>query len=222
MSHRLFKTKFNAEPYSALGLQRLQNSSTSTTSSAAPRTIPRQTLIRASARLGRSSSTGSRRRSSSTSPPSSSVHYPLPPLSRPSSPALAYTLSCRSTKTPFRWSSPAHVHKWNDYGLAYGPRHYTMAATRYDANAYMLLEVDTKQANNTLPQSRSGRVVYALQQALLLPLIATFYSSQPVLSFRTLLYDFAMPLSLLCLRRRVRDPGQCPPLCPMLRQATAL
>jgi Calcineurin-like phosphoesterase len=39
-----------------------------------------------------------------------------------------------------------HVHKWGDYKNNYGPQHYTMAATRYDPNAYMLMEVDTKKA----------------------------------------------------------------------------
>ena len=37
-----------------------------------------------------------------------------------------------------------HQHKWVDYHHDYGPQHYIMAATRYDPNAYMLMEVDTK------------------------------------------------------------------------------
>jgi hypothetical protein len=39
-----------------------------------------------------------------------------------------------------------HTHKWIDFGHTYGPLHYTMAATRYDANAYMLIEIDKKRA----------------------------------------------------------------------------
>ena len=39
-----------------------------------------------------------------------------------------------------------HQHKWVDYHREYGPQHYIMAATRYDPNAYMLMEVDTKRA----------------------------------------------------------------------------
>ena len=38
-----------------------------------------------------------------------------------------------------------HVHKWIDFAHTYGPQHYIMAATRYDPNAYMLMEVDTKR-----------------------------------------------------------------------------
>jgi len=37
-----------------------------------------------------------------------------------------------------------HVHKWIDYSTTFGPQHYVMAATRYDPNAYMLMEVNTK------------------------------------------------------------------------------
>ena len=37
-----------------------------------------------------------------------------------------------------------HLHKWFDFGHTYGPQHIGMAATRYDPNAYMLLEVDTR------------------------------------------------------------------------------
>ncbi len=38
-----------------------------------------------------------------------------------------------------------HLHKWLDFSHTYGPQHYVMAATRYDPNAYMLLEVDTRR-----------------------------------------------------------------------------
>jgi predicted MPP superfamily phosphohydrolase len=35
-----------------------------------------------------------------------------------------------------------HWHKWVDFAHTFGPQHYVMAATRYDENAYMLLELD--------------------------------------------------------------------------------
>ena len=37
-----------------------------------------------------------------------------------------------------------HWHKWVDFAHTFGPQHYVMAATRYDSNAYMLMEVDTQ------------------------------------------------------------------------------
>jgi 3',5'-cyclic AMP phosphodiesterase CpdA len=35
-----------------------------------------------------------------------------------------------------------HWHKWVDFAHTFGPQHYVMAATRYDEDAYMLLEID--------------------------------------------------------------------------------
>ncbi len=38
-----------------------------------------------------------------------------------------------------------HWHKWVDFAHTYGPQHYVIAATRYDPNAYMLMEVDRQR-----------------------------------------------------------------------------
>jgi 3',5'-cyclic-AMP phosphodiesterase len=35
-----------------------------------------------------------------------------------------------------------HWHKWYDFARTYGPPHYVIGATRYDENAYMLVEAD--------------------------------------------------------------------------------
>lgn len=37
-----------------------------------------------------------------------------------------------------------HWHRWYDFARTFGPQHYTVASTRYDEDAYMLVEVDTK------------------------------------------------------------------------------
>lgn len=37
-----------------------------------------------------------------------------------------------------------HWHRWFDFAKTFGPQHYTVASTRYDEDAYMLVEVDTK------------------------------------------------------------------------------
>lgn len=37
-----------------------------------------------------------------------------------------------------------HWHKWVDFAHTYGPQHYVSAATRYDPNAYMLFEADSR------------------------------------------------------------------------------
>lgn len=38
-----------------------------------------------------------------------------------------------------------HWHRWFDFAKTFGPQHYTVASTRYDEDAYMLVEVDTKK-----------------------------------------------------------------------------
>jgi hypothetical protein len=41
-----------------------------------------------------------------------------------------------------------HWHKWYDYARTFGPPHYVMGATRYDEDAYLLIEVDTVNASH--------------------------------------------------------------------------
>lgn len=43
-----------------------------------------------------------------------------------------------------------HWHKWFEFGRSYGPQHLVMAATRYDSNAYLLVEVDRKRVSHRL------------------------------------------------------------------------
>lgn len=48
-----------------------------------------------------------------------------------------------------------HWHKWYDFARTFGPPHYVMGATRFDEDAYMLIEVDTLKATHkflNLPQ----------------------------------------------------------------------
>jgi hypothetical protein len=43
-----------------------------------------------------------------------------------------------------------HWHRWFDFGRSYGPPHLVMAATRYDPNAYLIVDVDTKAMKHRL------------------------------------------------------------------------
>lgn len=43
-----------------------------------------------------------------------------------------------------------HWHKWFDFGRSYGPSHLVIAATRYDPNAYLIVDVDTKAMKHRL------------------------------------------------------------------------
>ncbi|HEV7923891.1 MAG TPA: metallophosphoesterase [Verrucomicrobiae bacterium] len=43
-----------------------------------------------------------------------------------------------------------HWHRWVDFGRQYGPQHLVMAATRYDSNAYLIVEADKKAVSHQL------------------------------------------------------------------------
>jgi len=43
-----------------------------------------------------------------------------------------------------------HWHKWFEFGRSFGPQHLVMAATRYDPNAYLIVEADTKSVSHRL------------------------------------------------------------------------
>ena len=43
-----------------------------------------------------------------------------------------------------------HWHRWFDFARSYGPPHLVMAATRYDPNAYLIVEVDVRSARHQL------------------------------------------------------------------------
>lgn len=43
-----------------------------------------------------------------------------------------------------------HWHRWFEFGRSYGPQHLVMAATRYDENAYLIVEADTRAVSHQL------------------------------------------------------------------------
>ncbi len=43
-----------------------------------------------------------------------------------------------------------HWHRWFEFGRSYGPQPLVMAATRYDPNAYLIIDVDTKTGNHQI------------------------------------------------------------------------
>ena len=43
-----------------------------------------------------------------------------------------------------------HWHRWFEFGRSFGPPHLVMAATRYDLNAWLMVEVDTKTMRHEL------------------------------------------------------------------------
>lgn len=43
-----------------------------------------------------------------------------------------------------------HWHRWHDFKTEFGPQHFVMGATRYDADSYMVVDVDTLSATYTI------------------------------------------------------------------------
>jgi hypothetical protein len=147
MSHRLFKAKFNAEPYSVvdykgykfihlnnfLGTTQDRNSADFNPSVGS---LGEEQLHWFEAQLQQHK------------PTFVFIHYPLV-QDRPTE-FVDYGLHplLKKYQSNIQLVISGHVHKWIDYGHTFGPQHYTMAATRYDPNAYMLIEVDTRHATS--------------------------------------------------------------------------
>ncbi len=147
MSHRLFKAKFNAEPYSVVDYKgykfiQLNNFLGSTQDRNAADFNP------GIGSLGEEQLHWFEAQLQQHKPTFVFIHYPLV-QDRPTEFA-DYGLHplLKKYQGNIQLVVSGHVHKWIDYGHTFGPQHYTMAATRYDPNAYMLLEVDTRHATS--------------------------------------------------------------------------
>jgi predicted MPP superfamily phosphohydrolase len=145
MSHRLFEAKFNTKPYSVLDYKgykfiHLNNFLGTTQDRTSPDYNP------GIGSLGEEQLHWFEAQLQQHKPTFAFIHYPLT-LEKPTEFA-DYGLFplLRKYQDTIQLVVSGHVHKWNDYARNYGPQHYTMAATRYDPNAYMLMEVDTKRA----------------------------------------------------------------------------
>ena len=143
MSHRLFKAKFNTEPYSALDYKgcrflHLNNFLGSTQDRTAPDFNP------GIGSLGEQQLHWLEAQLADRKPTFVFIHYPL--LQIVSTEFADYGLHpiLRKHADTIQLVVSGHVHKWIDFAHTYGPQHYIMAATRYDPNAYMLLEIDSR------------------------------------------------------------------------------
>ena len=141
MSNRLFKAKFNADPYSVLDYKGckfihlnnfLGTTQDRTSSSFNPNigSLGEEQLHWFEAQL-------QQRR-----PTFVFIHYPL--IQDLPTEFGDYGLQplLRKYKDTIQLVVSGHMHKWIDFAHTYGPQHYVMAATRYDPNAYMLLEIE--------------------------------------------------------------------------------
>ena len=144
MSHRLFKAKFNADPYSALNYKgwkfvHLNNFLGSTQDRTASTFSPN------TGSLGEEQLHWLEAQLQERKPTFVFVHYPLLQIAPTEFGDYGLHPLLRKYQDNIQLVVTGHVHKWIDFAHTYGPQHYIMAATRYDPNAYMLMEVDTKR-----------------------------------------------------------------------------
>lgn len=141
MSNRLFKAKFNADPYSVLDYKgykfiHLNNFLGSTQDRAAAGFNPNI------GSLGEEQLHWFEAQLQQHKPTFVFVHYPLMAVQAAEFHDYGLHSLLRRYQDTIQLVVSGHVHKWIDFAHTYGPQHYIMAATRYDPNAYMLLEID--------------------------------------------------------------------------------
>ena len=145
ISHRLFKAKFNTEPYSVLDYKgykfiHLNNFLGSTQDHASSDFNPNI------GSLGEEQLQWFEAQLQQHKPTFVFIHYPLIQDQATEFGDYGVQPLLRKYKETIQLVVSGHMHKWIDFAHTYGPQHYVMAATRYDPNAYMLMEVDTKRA----------------------------------------------------------------------------
>jgi hypothetical protein len=143
MSHRLFKAKFNAEPYSVLNYKgykfvHLNNFLGSTQDNAASNFNPNI------GSLGETQLHWFEAQLEERKPTFVFIHYPLLQVQPTEFADYGLHPLLKKHADTIQLVVSGHLHKWLDFAHTYGPQHYVMAATRYDPNAYMLIEVDAR------------------------------------------------------------------------------
>jgi predicted MPP superfamily phosphohydrolase len=144
MSHRLFKAKFNADPYSVLDYKgykfiHLNNFLGSTQDKASADFNP------GIGSLGEEQLQWFEAQLAQRKPTFVFIHYPLIQDKATEFGDYGVQPLLRKYQDNIQLVVSGHMHKWIDFAHTYGPQHYVMAATRYDPNAYMLMEVDTRR-----------------------------------------------------------------------------
>jgi hypothetical protein len=78
------------------------------------------------------------------------IHYPLTIVSTDEVKDYGVHTLIKRHKDTIQRVVSGHWHKWFEFGRTFGPPHLVMAATRYDPNAYLIVEADTKKVSHEL------------------------------------------------------------------------
>lgn len=72
------------------------------------------------------------------------VHYPLFAMEATEVKDFGLQPLLKKYKDTVQMVVSGHWHRWFDFARTFGPQHYVIGATRFDEDAYMIIEVDTK------------------------------------------------------------------------------
>lgn len=144
MSHRLFDAKFNTAPYTSLDYKgtkfvHLNNFLGSTQDRSASEFNPNI------GSLGEAQLQWFEAELEQRKPTFVFIHYPLLQDAPTEFHDFGLHPLLRKYQGTIQLVVSGHLHKWIDFAHTYGPQHYVMASTRYDPNAYMLLEIDPRR-----------------------------------------------------------------------------
>lgn len=78
------------------------------------------------------------------------IHFPLSIVAPREKADLGLHPLLKKHKDTVQLVVSGHWHRWFEFGRSYGPLHQVIAATRYDPNAYLIVEADTKKQSHRL------------------------------------------------------------------------
>ncbi len=144
MSHRLFEAKFATKPYYAVehkGYKFVQlNNFLGATWDPSSKTFDR-----GQGSLGEEQLNWFEAQLREHKPTFVFIHYPLWLCTPEEFADYGLHPLLRKYKETIQMVVSGHWHKWVDFAHTFGPQHYAIASTRYDPNAYMLIEVDRER-----------------------------------------------------------------------------
>lgn len=149
MSHSLFKEKLGVEPYYAVEHRgykfiHLNNFMGETWNSKSP------DYNKATGSLGEKQLNWFEAELKQGKPTFVFIHYPLYNMKALEISDYGMLPLLKKYKDTIQLIVSGHWHRWFDFARTFGAQHYVMGSTRYDEDAYMIIEVDTKQVTHRI------------------------------------------------------------------------
>lgn len=149
MSHRLFKDKLGIQPYYSVAHRNykfihLNNFLGETWNSES------KEYNRGTGSLGEEQLNWFEAELKQQKPTFVFIHYPLQSVRGLEVGDYGMLPLLKKYKDTIQLVVSGHWHRWFDFARTFGAQHYVMGATRYDEDAYMIVEVDTKRATHRI------------------------------------------------------------------------